>query len=182
MTYLKFRISALIVVATLSIACSGPTEVIGPGNPKKLRGRSAPVSRTFGPAETRELYRRITSSSFRAKLKAYTCGDAVPPFDVTLAFWPERKYNERLVFIYTEPELGVRARDLCLALGFAYEVDRELARFDRGPMPEYTVRDPETEKLRRLLEVRHSPREPICDCSRRGVSDGSWVDLKDTTD
>ncbi len=103
------------------------------------------------------------------------------PFDVTLAFWPEREFNERRIFIYTDPELGSDPKDLCLAIGFHYEVDRELAQMDRGAMLAYTIKDPGTGKPREIKGTREAPRRPLCDCSRRGAADGSWVDLEESS-
>jgi hypothetical protein len=170
---------AFALLNLLLTNCTGPTEVAGPGSPRKAKGRSAAVSTTFAEAETRELHRRVTSPGFRERLKAYTCGDVVRPFEVTLAFWPERETNERLVFVYTDPELGGEPRDLCLAIGFEYEVDRQLALMDHGAMVTYTVKDPITGDLREIKGTRQSPRRPICDCSRRGEADGSWVNLEE---
>ena len=152
-------------------ACTGPTEVVGPGDPEKLHGSSKPVTSQFGPAQTRQLHQQITSPEFRRALSAYTCGDPVPDFAVTLAFWPERTWNSRLIFVYTDPELGVDRRDTCLMIGFSYEVARALRRLDRGEPMTYKTTDGKT--------IKASPpvlNRPICDCARRG-DNTAWVDL-----
>jgi hypothetical protein len=151
----------LLVLYGVACACSGPREVVGPGDPHKLKGGSKPVSVQFGPGETRQLHQQITSPEFRRALATYTCGDPVPNFTVTLAFWPERTYNDRLIFIYTDPNLFDDSRNLCLALGFEYDVVRALRRLDVGPPMTYKTTAGVT-----ITASRPALNRPICDCAR----------------
>jgi hypothetical protein len=146
-------------------------------------GRSAPVSGVFGAQETNELHRRMTSGPFRERLRRYTCGDALPRFEVTVAFWPERAGipllsapNERVVFIYTDPELGAGHFDQCLMVGFSYEVDRLLLELDQGPPIDYKIKDPRTGQVFPPRPYRQTLLRPLCDCSKR-ATDKLWVDV-----
>jgi hypothetical protein len=167
----------LPAVLGLLSGCTGPTEVVGLGDPEILRGSSVPVSATFGPPETAEMHRRATTREFRERLKPYTCGDPLPEFEVTLAFWPERSYNDRILKVYTSPTLA--DHNLCLGLGFQYEFNRVLRQFDPGPPMQYQLRDPLSGELRTLTAEKPLLHRPICDCSKRNANDTSWVDIVD---
>jgi hypothetical protein len=94
------------------------------------------VSRQFGEAQVKRLYNQLNGAEFKSKLEHYAC--ALPPFTISVAFWKEGPYQERLVRMQMTPRLY--RENGCVEEAAQYLFQQAVKALDHGPPIDYGYR------------------------------------------
>jgi hypothetical protein len=198
---LSFRVSALLLLATLASACDSRREARGPvardtgarddraqfDEPGAIRvgwrgpttgggGFSVSVGSQFGQKEAEEVLRRLVDLDSSGAFKQFSCGDSVPHFGFDLTLHQEGEVQERIVSLGYTPYPKPWGRERCLHQGFDYLVALTFAQVDTGPSVDYGYKNPSTGEVipSHPPGERHSRWWPTCDCAKRD-SVQEWV-------
>ncbi len=147
---------SLLLAGMLAVACiacddaryNRPSARLGDADPMAGEGTVRSISATFSKSDLDALFRRLNSPAFHQSLRAYTCGDPVPPIVFTVSIFERAEYQERHVLIRPRPDPSPSGRERCLGFGMGYEIDRAVSEIDRGE----PINTPKTEL--RLFEAR----------------------------
>ena len=197
---LSFRVSALLLLATLASACDSRREARGPvardtgarddraqfDEPGAIRvgwrgpgpggGFSVSVGSQFGQAQAEEVLRRLVALDSSGAFKQFTCGDSVPHFGFDLTLHQEGPVQERIVTLGHTPYAKPWGHERCLHQGFNYLVALTFAQVDTGPSVDYGYKNPSTGQVipSNPPGERHSRWWPTCDCAKRDTVQ-EWV-------